>query len=137
MIGGMKIPPTDAQLSIAAEKSAGYPCFFIMGMVMTPVVEALAMALPDTIPNMADISTAIFATPPLPEPDILDTKVKRKSPAPEFSKKVPKIMNIIIWLEAMPSVLPHIPSDVRKSPSTIFLKEKPIWPNLPGMPSPA
>ena len=64
MIGGVNMPPVEATASTAPASSGENPFFFIMGMVICPVVATLAATEPDREPkNMLD-STAVLAGPP-------------------------------------------------------------------------
>jgi hypothetical protein len=53
MIGGVICPPHDALASTAPAKRGEKPTRFISGIVITPVVTVLAMALPLIMPEQA------------------------------------------------------------------------------------
>ena len=68
MIGGASWPSVLAATSTAAALVAGYPTFFIMGIVKVPVVTMFAILEPDTIPVKPLPRTAALAGPPLNPP---------------------------------------------------------------------
>ena len=80
MTGGMICPPHEAVASTAAAIGAGYPDFFIMGIVMVPSTTTLATALPLIVPNKLD-ETIAMAGPPLNRP-IREREKSVKNAAP-------------------------------------------------------
>ena len=56
--------PMEAQLSMAAAIVAGYPFFFMAGIVKEPVVVTSVTGPPEIIPKRAEVMTEILATPP-------------------------------------------------------------------------
>ena len=93
MIGGMNMPPIDADGSMAPATCGRNPARFIRGIVNAPVDTVLAIALPDTEPNRAEATTATFAGPPVLRPAAAIGKSIKKRPAPDLCKKAPKKMN--------------------------------------------
>ena len=91
--GGMIWPPFDATASMAAATWAGYPARFIIGMVIAPSSTTLATALPDTVPNRQDDTTATLAGPPRNRPIATSaTSVRKRSPPTAYSAR-PKRTN--------------------------------------------
>ncbi len=82
MIGGMNWPPVEALASMAPASTSEYPDFFIMGMVTTPVVVTLEMALPEIEPNNAEATTATLAEPPRRRPMVAEAISVKNSPPP-------------------------------------------------------
>ena len=58
MIGGMIWPPVEATASTAAANGGLKPLRFISGIVIGPSTITLATALPDTVPNRLELTTA-------------------------------------------------------------------------------
>ena len=71
-MGGVNCPPFEATASIAAASTGEYPVFFIMGIVIVPVVATFATELPLIIAIAPLDTTATFAGPP-------DCRPKRES----------------------------------------------------------
>ncbi len=93
MTGGMSWPPMDAHASTPAANSGRYPARFISGMVKAPVVTALAIALPFTVPNSPLAITATFPAPPwLPPATARAPSVKKRS-RPPWDITLPKTTN--------------------------------------------
>ena len=65
MIGGVTCPPHAAEASTPPAKRGEKPTFFISGIVITPVVTALAIAEPEIMPNRPEVTTHTLAGPPL------------------------------------------------------------------------
>ncbi len=102
MTGGMNWPPTPEADSTAAAKWGLYPALFIIGMVICPTAETLAMALPEIIPKRELATTAILAGPPRTCPKRLEARPKKKEPAPDSCMKVPKRTKRKIKVLAIP-----------------------------------
>ena len=96
IIGGIICPPVEDAASTAPANSGRYPVFFIIGIVILPVVTVLATELPETIPQRAEEITATFAGPPLDAPAMELAIEMKKSEIPDRSKNAPKIINITI-----------------------------------------
>ena len=90
MIGGMIWPPEAAAASTAPANCAGYPCRFIIGMVMAPVVATLATALPLIMPMMPLAITATCAAPPLTRPAAISARFRKADAPPVASRIDPK-----------------------------------------------
>jgi hypothetical protein len=75
-MGGVICPPQDADASTAPAKRGENPTFFIIGIVITPVVTVLAIAEPEIIPNRPEDTTLTLAGPPEKRPA---TMVARRS----------------------------------------------------------
>ena len=95
MIGGMNMPPMEADGSMAPATCGLKPAFFIRGMVKAPVETVLAMADPDTEPKNPEASTATLAGPPTVLPASAMGRSRKKRLAPENFRKEPKKMNRI------------------------------------------
>ena len=93
MMGGMIWPPVDATASMAAAASGLNPVRFIMGMVSQPSTMTLATADPEMVPNRLDDTTATLPGPPREPPAMALAKCMKNWPAPDFSRKAPKMMN--------------------------------------------
>ena len=99
MIGGMICPPVDAAASTAPAKFLSYPVFFIIGIVMDPVVTVFPTEDPETIPHSAEETTATLAGPPAKRPVSALANAIKYSDIPVFSKNAPKIMNTTMYFE--------------------------------------
>ena len=64
MMGGIIVPPVDAQASMAPAVFARTPMRFIAGMVSEPVVSTLVIGPPDIEPNNPEEKIATLAGPP-------------------------------------------------------------------------
>ena len=64
MTGGMICPPVEATASTAAANGGRKPVRFISGMVIGPSTMTLATALPETVPNRLELTTATLPGPP-------------------------------------------------------------------------
>ena len=64
MIGGINCPPVEATASTAAANGGRNPVRFISGMVIGPSTMTLATALPETVPNRLELTTATLPGPP-------------------------------------------------------------------------
>ena len=92
MIGGMICPPVEATASTAPASSGAYPIFFIIGIVITPVVATFATADPEIMPIRPEERTAAFAGPP---EDLLEAFMPMSIsswPPPISEKKAPNTM---------------------------------------------
>ena len=58
MIGGISWPPVEATASTAAANGGRKPVRFISGMVIGPSTITFATALPETVPNNDELTTA-------------------------------------------------------------------------------
>ena len=92
MIGGIICPPVDATASTAPASSGEYPIFFIIGMVITPVVATFATADPDIIPISPEEMTAALAGPPAERLETFIPISISSCPRPIVEKKAPKTM---------------------------------------------
>ena len=92
MTGGMNWPPVEEIASMAPASWLRKPVRFISGMVKAPVVTTLATEEPEMEPNSAEVMTAILAGPPRQRPASAVPRSMKKAPAPERSRKAPKIM---------------------------------------------
>ncbi len=88
--GGMSWPPFEATASIAAARCAGYPARFIIGIVMAPSTTTLATALPDTVPNRVEETTATLAEPPRKRPIATSARSVRNRSPPTADSARPK-----------------------------------------------
>ncbi len=95
MMGGMNMPPMEAEGSMAPATWGRKPAFFMSGMVKAPVDTVLAMALPDTEPNRAEAMTATLAGPPVDLPARAMGRSMKNLPAPDLCRKAPKKMKRI------------------------------------------
>ena len=93
--GGMICPPVEATASTAAAKAGRNPVRFMSGIVMGPVTMTLATALPDTVPNMDELTMATLPGPPDDLPVNAMEKSMNRRPVPLFSMKAPKITKSI------------------------------------------
>ena len=81
--GGMSWPPIDAHASTPAANAGRYPARIISGIVNAPVVTALAMALPLTVPKRPLEMTATLPAPPREAPATASAaSVKKRSRPP-------------------------------------------------------
>ena len=133
MTGGMICPPELATASTAPAKYAGYPIFFIRGIVKLPVPYTFATAEPDMDPNRHELTTAIFAGPPAVVPVKACATSMKNIPAPLFSRKPPKIRKTITYAADTPSGMEKIPSSVRYTCSMTSGNEKDNPRSRPGM----
>ena len=90
--GGMIWPPVDATASMAAAASGLNPVRFIIGMVSQPSTMTLATAEPEIVPNMLEDTTATLPGPPRWAPARPLARLMKNCPAPDFSRKAPKMM---------------------------------------------
>ena len=95
MIGGMICPPVDATASTAAANGGRNPVRFISGIVSGPSTITLATALPDTVPNRLDETTATLPGPPAVWPVIDIEKSMNSCPVPLRSMNAPNSTNSI------------------------------------------
>jgi hypothetical protein len=109
MTGGIICAPFEAQASIAAASRAGMPERFISGMVTTPTARALAAAIPETLPNMLEPTTAILAAPPRKRPIRLMARSLKKPEPPERASSCPMKTNAITIVVAISSTRPRSP----------------------------
>ena len=86
-------PPVDAVASIAAAASGLNPVRFIMGIVSQPSTMTLATAEPEMVPKRLDDTTATLPGPPRCAPATALARCMKNWPAPDFSRKAPKMMN--------------------------------------------
>ncbi len=93
MIGGMNMPPMEAEGSMAPATWGRKPARFIRGMVKAPVETVLAMAEPDTEPKKPEAMTATLAGPPTLLPARARGRSMKNLLAPEALRKEPKKMN--------------------------------------------
>jgi hypothetical protein len=82
MIGGVTCPPQLALASTAPAKRGAKPTFFISGIVITPVVTVLAMALPLIMPNRPELTTLTLAGPPAKRPAAMVARLTNSCPSP-------------------------------------------------------
>lgn len=110
--GGMICPPSEAVTSMAAATWGLKPSFFIMGMVMEPVVTTLEMELPETVPIKALLTTEVLAGPPSywPNKPLQKSIITLAAPVP--CRQAPKRMNMNKYVEATERPSPKIPSSV-------------------------
>ena len=85
-------PPVDATASMAAAASGLKPVRFIIGMVSQPSTMTLATAEPEIVPNMLEETTATLPGPPRWPPASALARFMKNCPAPDFSRKAPKMM---------------------------------------------
>ena len=110
MIGGINWPPVDAAASTPAANLGLNPARFIRGIVMTPVDAVLATAEPEIVPVRPEAKTATRPGPPTKRPATDRARLITKSPAPDFSKKAPKRINIKTKVDDILAILPKSPS---------------------------
>ena len=67
-LGGMIGPTVEEAAVTAAEKSAGYPAFFMPGIIMPPMEAASATAVPEMPPKSMDPATLACPRPPRIQP---------------------------------------------------------------------
>ena len=65
MTGGIICPPEEAAASTPPAKARPKPLFIIIGIVRTPVERTLTTGPPDIVPNIAELTMAAWAGPPL------------------------------------------------------------------------
>jgi hypothetical protein len=92
--GGSRLPPVDAETSIAPASSPEYPSRRIIGMVIDPVVTTSDTELPEIIPYSPDETTAILAGPPGLLPVIAAAMLKKNAPPPVRLSSVPNSTNM-------------------------------------------
>ena len=107
MMGGVNIPPVEATASTAPASSAGNPVFFIMGMVICPVVATLAATEPEREPKNMLESTAVLAGPPRYAPRQALARSLKKSLAPVTVRMQPKRMKPGTVEATVPTMLPQ------------------------------
>src|SRR3546814_12195564 len=90
--GGMNWPPVEAMALMAPASWGRKPVRFMSGIVKEPVVTTLATDEPEIEPNKAEVITAILAGPPRQRPATAVPRFMKKPPAPDRSRKAPKIM---------------------------------------------
>jgi hypothetical protein len=95
MIGGMSWPPVEATASTAAAKGGRKPVRFMSGMVIGPSTITLATALPETVPNRLELTTATLPGPPAVCPVMDIAKSMNSWPVPLRSMKAPNSTNSI------------------------------------------
>src|SRR3546814_8527006 len=88
----MNWPPVEAMASSPPASWGRKPVRFRRGIVKEPVVTTLATDEPEIEPNRAEVITAILAGPPRQRPATAVPRFMKKPPAPERSRKAPKIM---------------------------------------------
>ena len=93
MMGGMNMPPMEAEGSMAPATWRLNPARRMRGMVNAPVDTVLAMAEPDTEPKKAEAMTATLAGPPTVLPARASGQSMKNLPTPDFCRKAPKKMN--------------------------------------------
>ena len=103
-------PPVEAVASTAAANGGRKPVRFISGMVIGPSTMTLATALPDTVPNRLELTTATLPGPPAVWPVIDSAKSMNSCPVPLFSMNAPNSTNSITYDADTPSVEPKMPS---------------------------
>ena len=111
--GGVICPPREEAASVAPARAAGIPVFFIRGMVITPVVATLDVEEPESIANIEDATTAIFAGPPTMDPNTPFAILSRRSARPVAWRAAPKSRNIAIYVEETPIGVDQIPTSAR------------------------
>ena len=82
----------EATASIAAAASGLKPVRFIIGIVSQPSTITLATAEPEMVPNRLDETTATLPGPPRCAPATALARFMKNWPAPDFSRKAPKMM---------------------------------------------
>src|SRR3972149_11368973 len=87
MMGGMMIPPVEADASMAAATWGRNPVFVIMGMVIHPSTMTLATALPLMLPDIPLATTETLAGPPRNRP-MTHSASSVKNWAPPTAKSV-------------------------------------------------
>ncbi len=93
--GGMICPPVEATASTAAANGGRKPVRFISGIVIGPSTITLATALPETVPNRLDETTATLPGPPAEWPVIDMAKSMKSCPVPLCSMNDPNSTNSI------------------------------------------
>ena len=88
-------PPVEATASTAAAASGLKPVRFIIGIVSQPSTITLATADPEMVPNRLEDTTATLPGPPRWPPATALARFMKNWPAPDFSRKAPKMMNRI------------------------------------------
>jgi len=89
------------------------PDFFIIGMVITPIETVLATAEPVTEPISPEPTTETRPAPPTSRRVRQFARRTMKSPAPDFNRKAPKMMNMNTKVEEILAVRPNMPSLVK------------------------
>ncbi len=95
MIGGINWPPVEATASTAAANGGLKPVRFISGIVIGPSTITLATALPETVPNSDELTTATLPGPPAWWPVSAIAKSMNSWPVPLRSMKAPNSTNSI------------------------------------------
>ena len=80
---------------MAAAASGLKPVRFIMGIVSQPSTMTFATAEPEMVPNMLEDTTDTLPGPPRWPPAMELAKFMKNCPAPDCSRKAPKMMNRI------------------------------------------
>ena len=106
------------------------------GIVNAPVVTALAMALPFTMPNSPLEITATFPAPPRVVPARASARSVKKPSKPPWSMTAPKSTNRKMKLVETSVGMPKTPSVVSICRSTNFSPVTPPWPRKPGSQGP-
>src|SRR5699024_1303679 len=109
IIGGIIIPPVEATDSTAPANLELYPTFFIRGIVKTPVVTTLAVALPLTLPINPLPKLLTLAGPPRTPPNAPNARSTKTSPTPDLAKKAPNKTNMKTIVAATSNGIPNIP----------------------------
>ena len=82
MIGGIIVPPVEAQASMAPAVLARTPMRFIAGIVKAPVVRTLVIGPPLMEPNRPDEKIATLAGPPRTWPNSANARLMKNWPPP-------------------------------------------------------
>ncbi len=90
MMGGVTWPPQLALASTAPAKRGENPTFFMSGIVITPVVTVLAMALPLIMPKRPELTTLTLAGPPAKRPAAMVARLTKSCPSPVSWAMMPK-----------------------------------------------
>lgn len=77
---------------------------------MGPSTMTFATALPETVPNRLELTTATLPGPPAVWPVSESAKSMKSWPVPLFSMNAPKSTNRITYEADTPSVEPKMPS---------------------------
>jgi len=110
MIGGINCPPVEAAASTPPANFGWNPARFISGMVITPVEAVLATAEPEIVPVSPEAMIATMPGPPTIFPAMARARLITNSPAPDRSRKAPKMMKRKTVVEEMRAIVPNIAS---------------------------
>jgi len=94
LLGGIKSPVVAAVEVSATLKALSYPCRFIWGIINPPTDDTAAAADPEIDPNIMQVSTLTYPSPPRHQPTAADAKsISRRAIPPSPIKYPDRIKN--------------------------------------------